>query len=347
MKIFKTPLTIRSDFYSCPLSLQIDTYYGCEPDCHHCFFRGLNYVWGTDIRMADPEDIRKKLESGLKNKTPKSPLANALKQKKTIRIGSKSDPLQPINNTYYVTQKVMGILKEMSWDYVLQTRFTENIEGDLDLILGTLNVTILPVISPGWDKDWEIFEKKITTHPDKRLKFASFLNKRNINVGINGEPFIPGYHTINDFEDSVKRIKSAGIKSYNTYNFHFTPFVAKRLASIGIDVVKIWETNQDKNWYPIQQKLIEIAKKYDIILGCPDYVNSGWGYRQQSNTCCGMDVKNPLTFNTHTWKKLLQDGNRPEDVLEKSWDGVGNKKEGENILTIRNKKTYTILDIKE
>lgn len=347
MKTFKTPLTIRGDFYTCPLALQIDPYYGCEPDCHHCFFRGLNYVWGNDIRIADPEQIRKKLEFGLRNKNPKSPLANALSQKKTIRIGSKSDPLQPINIKYRVTQKIMEILKELSWDYVLQTRFTENLEEDIDLILETLNITILPVISPGWEVDWEIFEKKLTTHPDARLKFASKLKKRGLNVGINGEPFIPGFHTEKDFEDTLKRIKTAGIKSYNTYNLHFTPFVAKRLAEINIDIEKIWIMNQDKNWKPILQNLIEISKKYDIILGCPDYVNSGWKYHQECSTCCGVDVKNPLTFNTHTWKILLQRGFSIDETLIKSWDGVGNIKEGENMLTKKDKKRYTIQDIKK
>ena len=309
--------------HSCPLALQIDTYYSCEPDCHHCFFRGLNHVWGNDLRIANPEDIRKKLERGLKNKNPRSSLAHALAQKKTIRIGSKSDPLQPANKKYRITQKIMEILKELSWDYVIQTRFTENLEEDMNLILETLNVTILPIISPGWEKDWEIFEKKITTHPNRRLEFASLLNKKHINVGINGEPFIPGYHTEKDFENSIKKIKAAGIKSYNTYNFHFTPFVAKRLAAIGIDIEKIWFYNQDENWYSILQNLIDISKKYDIILGCPDFANSGWSYVQNCNTCCGVNVANPLTFNTHSWKRLKQLTNKTdEEILKESWKQV-------------------------
>ena len=347
MKIFKTPLSLRSDMHSCPLALQIDTYYNCEPNCHHCFFRGLNHVWGNDLRIADSEEIRKKLEKGLKNKNPRSSLAYALSQKKTIRIGSKSDPLQPINNKYQVTQKVMEILKELSWDYVLQTRFTENLENDIDMILKTLNVTILPIISPGWEKDWEIFEKKLTSNPNERLKFASFLNKKHINVGINGEPFIPGFHTEKNFEDSVKRIKAEGIKSYNTYNFHFTPFVAKRLASIEIDIEKIWFYNQDENWYVILQNLIDIAKKYDIILGCPDFTNSGWNYVQNCNTCCGVSVKNPLLFNTHNWKRIKQLMNKTdEEILEETWDKVGNLEMGKKILTERSKKIYTMEDIR-
>jgi hypothetical protein len=121
---------------------------------------------------------------------------------------------------------------------------------------------------------------------------------------VNGEPFIPGYHTVDQFEDTLKLLKAYGIKSYNTYNLHLNDFVAKNLHQIGIYIEKIWYHNRDEEWRPILRQLIDLAQRYDIILGCPDFVNSG-SYTEQSNTCCGVTVPIPCTFNLMTWKKLL------------------------------------------
>ena len=204
---------------------------------------------------------------------------------------------------------------------------------------------VQPIISCGGDKDWEILERKRTTSIDDRFRHISVLKRRGVRVAVNGEPFIPGFHTVKDFENMIKRLKAEGIKNYNVYNFHFNDFVAKRLLNIGLDIMAIWEGNQDKNWKPVQQKLIDIAKKYGIILGCPDFVNSG-NYFQSANTCCGIDVDKPTTFNTHTWKRMILSGEKHlKKMLDLTWDGVGDFDEGEKVLTGESSKFYTMKDI--
>ena len=65
----------------------------------------------------------------------------------------------------------------------------------------------------------------------------------------------------------MRRLK-AGVKRYNTYNFPFHAHVAKRLAEIPeVDIEQIWLMNQDAQWKPILQQLLDIAKKHDMILG--------------------------------------------------------------------------------
>jgi len=135
------------------------------------------------------------------------------------------------------------------------------------------------------------------------------------------------------------------ITSYNTYNFHFNDFVAKRLAeNTDLDLMKIWEGNQDKNWKPIQRQLIEIAKANDIILGCPDFVNSGPDYYQNCNTCCGINVPNPTTFNAHEWKRRLQKGQDPEKIIQETWDGVGDYTLGRQVMFGGTTEMYTMVD---
>lgn len=345
-KLYKSGLSIRGDSYYCPLSFQLDTYWGCENECLHCYMRRLNRTWGKKIRILDVEGFKKKLMNGLKNENPKSSLSFAIKNKKTIRLGNKADPYQMIDKEYKVTRKAIKILLDLDWSFVIQTKFTENVNRDINLMKdNSYNITIMIVLTPGFLKDWEVFEKKGTTNPDDRLQDLIYFKKLGFNTGINGEPFIPGYHTIKDFEQIIRIIKSYGFKSYNTYHLHYNDWVAKNFLKIGLDIEKIWHYNQDGEWKKILIKLIEITKKYDIDLGCPDFVNSG-NYTERANTCCGIDVPNPCTFNMISWKKLYLQKNKIKDIIELTWDGIGNKKMGKELLEGKENNYYSLKDIK-
>ncbi len=99
-------------------------------------------------------------------------------------------------------------------------------------------------------------------------------------------------------------------------------FFAKRLHAIGIDIERIWYYNQDAQWKPILQQLLDISKKHGIILGCPDFVNTGPEWRETRNTCCGVQVPNPCTYNTHHWKHFAQGGKMTADQVDQSPAGV-------------------------
>jgi len=343
-KNLQNGLTIRGDSLYCPLSLSLDSYWNCQANCHHCYLRRLNHVWGKDLRPLDVENFERTLINGLKNKEPKSPLSWALRQKKTIRFGNKADPFQPAELEHKVSARVLEILVGLNWSFLIQTMFTENLIPHRDFIIENKHlIFVQPIISPGAENDWEILERTRTTPVQERIDFLCYLRARGVSVAVNGEPFIPGYHTIKQFEDIVKRLKSWGIKNYNTYNFHFNDFVAKRLHNIGIDIEKIWHYNQDEHWKPILQKLIDIAKQNGVILGCPDFVNSG-SYCEETNTCCGIDVPNPTTFNVMTVKRMLLAGNSFEETMKFCWDGVGDYHEGLAAILGKNEKVYSLKD---
>lgn len=329
IKTLQNMLTVRGDSLYCPLPVSLDSYGNCLVDCWHCYFRRLNYVWGQDLKPIDPENLRGKLVNGLKNPHPISSLAYALKQKKTLRFGNKADPFQPAEKEFGVSRDTMFILLEFGWNTVIQTRFTDQALEYEDIFMEGKDIFILmPVISPGLEKDWEILERSRTTNPLDRISCAAFFVSKGLQVGINGEPFIPGFHTVKDFENILKLLKSNNLKSYNTYNFHWNDFVAKRLIGIGIDIERIWFYNQDNEWRKILIQLIDLARKYNIDLGCPDFVNSG-SFVQRANTCCGIDVKNPCTFNVVTWKKMRNDQKK---ILEKTWDGIGDYESGRKVM---------------
>lgn len=349
MLLLKNSITIRGDSLYCPLSLSLDSYGNCLTDCKHCYLRNLNAVWGKELKPADVSLLRSKLTNGLKNKNPKTTLANALSRKKTIRWGNKTDPFQDAEKKYKVAPKIFNLLTELKWTFVIQTHHTETMMNYEKYIVRANSknlITIMPVISPGLEKDWELFELKRTTNPIERLKHLKHLMEIGIPVGVNGEPFIPGFHSVSDFETTLKLLKEYGIKSYNTYNFHFNAFVAKRIVSIpGVDIEKIWKFNQDNEWKKILPKLLELGIKYNIKVGCPDFVNSGMGYIEPANTCCGIDVQNPCTYNTHFFKKLKQDGMSNDNIIVNTYDGTANLKIGEAVVNGNANEFYTLKDI--
>lgn len=346
-KKLKNSVTVRGDSLYCPLPLSLDSYGNCLVDCWHCYFRNLNHVWGEDLKPVDLNLLDKKLYNGARNKNPQSTLAHLLQQKKTIRFGNKADPFQHAEKKYKVSKACINLLTKHEWTFVLQTRFTKLVKEYEKQIMKAHNaglVTLMPVISPGLDKDWELLERKRTTPPEKRMKHLRYFMKKGVPGGVNGEPFIPGVHTVKDFETTIKLLKKYKIPSYNTYNFHFNAFVAKRLHAIGVDIEAIWYYNQDAQWKKILPKLLDIAKKHGIRLGCPDFVNSGALYKETANTCCGVNVPNPATFNTHNFKLLRQEGKSVEQILDVTYDHSGDLKTGLQILNDKDCKFYTLHD---
>jgi DNA repair photolyase len=328
---------MRGDSLYCPLSFSLDAWWNCLNDCWHCYLRRLNQTWSRDLRPTDPEETARKLTAGLKNKHPRTALAWAIAQKKTLRFGNKTDPFQhEAERKHHTGRELLKVLRDLRWEAVIQTMETATMMEYEDLLCdetGRECFIIQPIISPGAERDWVVLERERTTPVQDRLLHLKKLKAAGLRVAVNGEPFIPGYHTVNEFEEMCRRLKSAGIDTYNTYNFHMNEFVIKRLHKIGLDVMRIWEMNQDKNWRPIHQRLCDIAKAEGIYLGCPDFVNTGPNHHQTRNTCCGVDVSRPTTFNTHFFKQMIQAGfTNPEKIEARCWDGIGDPELGGKIL---------------
>lgn len=345
-RLLKSGLSLRGDHYYCPLALQLSTYWNCEPRCAHCYLRRLNRTWGEDLRPLSILDFERQILRGIDNANPRTPLGHAIRQRKTVYIGAKSDPYQPAERVHRATRNALRILLSHGFSVVIATMFTENVWYDMELIERYASqVTLMPIVSPGMDRDWEILERQQTTRPGKRLADAANWAGRGLTVGINGEPFIPGFHTVGEFARVIRLIRNYGLKSYNTYNLHLNDWNAKAMYQVGVDIERVWEMNQDRPWRDILQELISIAGAAGVVLGCPDFVNSG-EYAEPVNTCCGFDVPNPCTFNLITWKKLRARGMSDEQIIDCTWDGVGDKEEGRRLLAGGVKELYTLDDIK-
>jgi DNA repair photolyase len=353
MKTLKKAISVRGDHLYCPLPLSLDSYWNCLNDCHHCYLRAMNHTWGDDLRPADPDAVHRQLANALKNKNPRSHIAQLLKLKKTIRFGNKTDPFQKAELEHRVSRGMLEVLIDLDWTFVIQTMDTAVLSEYEDLLREAHArglVTIMPIISPGFERDWVTLERQRTNSPAERVKHLKHWIKAGIPCGVNGEPFIPGFHTVKEFKRTIRMLKEAGVESYNTYNLHLNPHVAKRFHSIGLDIEKIWTMNQDEHWRPILRQLMEAADQVGIRLGCPDFVNTGWGWKEEANTCCGINVPNPSYWNTHHWKRRAQDSGEgseaPRRLIRCTWEGAGSYEEGCAIIEGTTKDMYTLKDIK-
>lgn len=334
MKTFKTPLTIRGDSLYCPLAFGLDTYYDCPYQCSYCYCRALNHTWGKgEQRVADPDAVLEQLERGLVNKNPRGSLANAIARKKTIRFGNKSDPFPPEEQHEQATQKILEGLKRLNWSTKLETKTTDfMLDGYLRHLHPSKDV-ITVTVTCGLDRDYKAFEPSSLPTPEQRLVALQNAAQLGFQVGVIAEPFLPGWHTVEDWKTFLTALRDHGIGRANVYHAHLNAFVLKRLNDIdGVDVEKVWEENQDDRWKPILLEIIELSKQAGIILGCPDFVNSG-GYREPCNTCCGVDVVNPTSFNFITWKNTaLDNGSVDWAAAERSWDGIGDRELGQKVF---------------
>lgn len=322
-------LTIRGDSTACPMPFGLDTYYNCVFDCAYCCFLGLAHVWGGDKphRVLDLDWFKRKMVSGLKASRPKSPMAWAIKHRKTLRIGNKYDPLPPQEAELGITRQVLEFLRDLGWSVVIQSKNGLLLLEYADLLVEMGAIVTTTVTAGGWG-DWVTLELQRPPAPVDRLNALMQLAQRGLQVGVITEPFIPGYHTLEQFEQLVNMVHVRGIERMNTYNLRMTPFVARRLIEIGLDVEAIWDANQDENWRALLQDILAIATSHGVKIGCPDFANAG-RFLPTTNTCCGVDVERPCTFNIINWRKIgLERGEvMLSDVLA-TYDGVGNYAEG-------------------
>ena len=348
MDKFKSPVSLRGDHYWCPLSLQVDAYWQCV-GCPMCYLRRMNRTWGMAQKVASPETIRKELENGLKNPTPKTPLGRAINAKKTIRFGNKADPYQPIEKVTGVSRQILSVFNALDWSYVVQTKFPSLLAGrDLDMLKDSSGLaTVMIELSPGLEWDWEHLEGKLTDPPKVRLDAAAELMRAGVRVAFNGEPFVPGLHTTAQFRDALQAVKSVGVRTYNTYFMHINDYNLKAMYAAGVDIEAVWRGTQDGTWGPIHRELIEIAKAEGVTLGCPDFLTSR-EYIQPTNTCCGMSVPNPSTFTVMEWKRLWLAGVRDiDDIIARTWDGVGDLDEARAILSGQRPEVFSITDLEK
>ena len=326
-------LTIRGDCLYCPLAFGLDTYWNCPYDCTYCFCRSLNHTWGQEQRVFSPDALRAKLEAGSSNKNPRTPLAAAMRNRNTIRFGNKTDPFPPEEQQHRATEGALRVLSELKWSLKLETKTVTYLQPEYLKWLEPERCVVTASVSCGLDRDYRAFEPTALPSPEERLRALKTLADQGFQVGVVSEPFMNGWHTVEDWQRLLEACGDYGVRRVNTYHMHLNAFVAKRLNEVpGFDLEAVWRGNEDDQWKPVLGQIIEVSERAGVILGCPDFVNSG-RYSEASNTCCGVDVPKPTTFNFIHWKRRgLAAGRLTKIDVETTWDGVGDLEQGRQLF---------------
>ncbi len=187
---YSTPLSLTSQFPFCGLPLRLDTYLGCTFGCIYCSSkdRGGNYKYVVS-KPANPAFINnfftptKRKRGGVLNQM--------ISRKVPIHMGGMSDPFQPLEIKYRVTQNVLKHLCEIEYPIVISTKS--------DLLLQEPYLTFLkqnPFIlvqfsfSTVIDKKSTVLEP-FSTPPSKRLRAMEMLEKNGVHTACRWQPYIP------------------------------------------------------------------------------------------------------------------------------------------------------------
>jgi DNA repair photolyase len=122
---YTTPLTVTSQFSFCGLPLRFDSYAGCAFRCSYCFARhrgGNNY--GDSVRGASQDHLARSLHRAF-NDDAGGLVAQFLRRRVPIHMGGMSDPFQPIERRYRVTEASLRALsQQVDYPVVISTRST-------------------------------------------------------------------------------------------------------------------------------------------------------------------------------------------------------------------------------
>ena len=257
-----------------PFTWTINPYRGCEFGCQYCYARYTHEF----MELRDGREFEQKIY--VKQQTSEL-LRHDLKKVKTgegIALGTATDPYQPAERRYQVTQ---GILEEFArhrgFEVGIVTK-SNLIVRDLDLLREVSRNNILSVHITITTLDVElarILEPR-APRPDLRVDAVRQLSEAGISVGVSCSPVLPG---ITDSPANLEAVIRAAAAAGARHIFGgplflkpcsaavFLPFLEKNFPQL---VQNYHSRYQDRSFLPpsygkrIAQLIASLRQKYGI-----------------------------------------------------------------------------------
>lgn len=197
----------KNDSPDIPFTYGLNPYRGCEHGCIYCYARPthefLGFSAGLDFesRIMVKYDAAKKLRSKFASKSWKP---------EAITLSGVTDPYQPIERELEITRSCLEVFAEVrnpvgiiTKNYLV-TRDIDLLEelSEYDAVHVTLSVTTL-------DRDLARVMEPRTSQPYRRLQAIEKLSNREISVGVNVAPIIPGL-TDHECPEILEKARDAG-----------------------------------------------------------------------------------------------------------------------------------------
>jgi len=206
---YTNPLSLTSQFPFCGLPLRLDSYRGCAFNCTYCFARNRGGNSPDDsVRPADPFAVLRRINGSLAG-GGSGVLAQFLRHRVPLHFGGMSDPLQPIERRWRVTEHILRGLLRSRYPTVLSTRGATVMESPYWELLRDLGAVVQFSFSSTRDPVAARVEPH-TTRPSDLLSAMEFLSTRGVAVTCRWQPYIP---TISETPDEfVQRIAATGCR---------------------------------------------------------------------------------------------------------------------------------------
>lgn len=301
------PISASSKFGLCGLPIRVDTYKSCSHGCKYCFANNRVIMeFEKTLQIGNIDYVARKLEKIFDKKEVNKAnfLENLISQRITWHCGGMSDPFQPSEERFKITEKLLDITNKYGIEILFSTKGFTTYGADIKPDLHTFQLSVTNVDDR---KDIEPFVAPIK----ERYSFYRNLKDRGFRVGIRIQPFIPN---ISD-ERIVEMFKDAdyftieGLKIVPQNKEH-KDFILNHLGLEKKDFKQMGLLNlrpeiREEIYKPVLEKLEKYNIPYSIADNDMHYISSG-------KCCCGDTLVGKSTnFNTtalankygNTWSK--------------------------------------------
>ena len=189
-----------------PFNWTINAYRGCSHACVYCFARPTHEYLGFGIGEDFDRRIVIKINAV---ERLRAELRRASWTGETIAMGTNTDPYQPVEGRYRLTQGIVETLAEAGNPFSILTKSTL-IGRDVDLLAHAATRTdVQTALSIGClDEDvWRQAEPH-TPHPMRRMETVARLNAAGVPCGVMIAPVLPG---ISDDPSQIEAVVTAAV----------------------------------------------------------------------------------------------------------------------------------------
>lgn len=206
-------LNVSSKFAICGLPIRVDTYKTCSFGCSYCFANNRKIMeFEKILQVGNIDSVKRKLDKIFNKHEIKENdlLGNLILNKYTWHCGGMSDPFQPCEEKYHITEELIKATKPYDISILFSTK-TDDLYGSWKVIDPKLHTFQLSVTNVNYS--CSKIEPNVACI-EKRYHMYKMLKSMGFRVGVRIQPFIPNITTteIIDMFSDADHFTIEGIK---------------------------------------------------------------------------------------------------------------------------------------
>jgi DNA repair photolyase len=187
------PLNVSSKFAICGIPIRVDTYKTCSYNCQYCFSNHRKIMeFEKSLQIGDVNSVKRTLNRIFDKNIIKSDnlLENLIAERITWHCGGMSDPFQPAEKQYKITEQLIDVTNNYNISILFSTKSDTYYNANLNPNLHTFQLSVTNL------EDRKDIEPNIPNIKE-RIKFFNELKSKGFKVGIRVQPFIPNVTKVN------------------------------------------------------------------------------------------------------------------------------------------------------